>query len=66
MKDFRLLKNEIPINILPLIDDILIICGAPEIFFGTIMLKIIVFHFQEVPQRNIGSIRVNPLVPDVH
>ena len=28
MKDFCILKNEIPINILPLIDDILIICGA--------------------------------------
>ena len=28
MRDFRILKNKIPINILLLIDDILIICGA--------------------------------------
>ena len=28
MRDFRILKNKIPINILLLIDDILVICGA--------------------------------------
>ena len=39
MKDFRILKNEIPINILPLIDDILIICGALTNFLESLCSK---------------------------
>ena len=39
MKDFRILKNEEPINILSLIDDILIICGALTIFLEPLCSK---------------------------
>ena len=39
MKDFQILKNEIPISILPLIDDILIICGALTNFLEPLCSK---------------------------
>ena len=39
MKNFRILNNEMPINTLPLIDDILITCGALTNFLEPLCSK---------------------------